>query len=137
MDTLLEELEKSPQKALVKRKKPKAQKKETRNRQVKRFVEELQIKPGVNKVPTYVIYYIYIIKFYRKYNPTKCIGKTEFFRIFSEFFRPGRTGKGRFYYLNDFMEITPQFKRKAIEYDKKYQKQYRKPITELAEYKRK
>lgn len=62
-----------------------------------RFIKEIQIFSGENRIPNGIIYYYY----YNEWEPTgKKLKKTHFFREFSKEFESMRTGKTRYYLLD-------------------------------------
>lgn len=66
---------------------------------VDRFISDLEIKTGLERIPTFVIYYHYRRKWYDT-NKDKKVNKIVFFRAFNKKFTQIRTGKQRYYLLN-------------------------------------
>lgn len=78
------------------------QKREVKSRDlnsVDRFIKDLDIKTGLDKVPTYVIYYAYRQNWYDKFKDKKS-NKIVFFRAFNKKFTQYRTNKQRYYLLD-------------------------------------
>lgn len=85
---------------------------------VDRFITDLQIKTGLVKIPTHVIFYHYRKKWYDK-NKEKKVNKIVFFRTFNNQFRQSRTGKQRFYLLDpDSFDLDYETILKAENYDR-------------------
>jgi hypothetical protein len=101
-------------------KKPTVQPKERENKDVLKFIRDHQLTPGENKVPTYVIYYVFtrwtLKKWKRRWK------KEEFFRTFKKHFEQKRHGNQRFYMVNDAIELTDELYEKAKKYDKTYKR---------------
>lgn len=66
---------------------------------VDRFINSLNIKVGLDKIPTHVIYYFYRRKWFDT-NKDKKVNKIVFFRAFNKKFTQYRTNKQRYYLLN-------------------------------------
>lgn len=78
------------------------QKREVKSRDlssVDRFINSLDIKTGLDRVPTHVIYYHYRQKWYDT-NKDKKSNKIVFFRAFNKKFTQHRTNKQRYYLLD-------------------------------------
>lgn len=89
---------------------------------VKRFIDELGIKTGVERVSTSVIYYTYRSKWKGLHEVNK-LKKIEFFRQFKKYFTPTRTGKQRFYLLDpEAFDLSREGLLEAEHYNKKYNK---------------
>jgi hypothetical protein len=85
---------------------------------VKRFIKSFGIQEGIDRVPTYVIYYTYRIKWLKEKQQNKT-NKINFFRTFKSFFKMVRTGQGRYYLLNgDAFDLTREGRLEAKNYDK-------------------
>ena len=93
------------------------------NRTVLRFIEDTKVRPGEHRVPTYVIYYIFC-KWIRK-TQRRPVGKEGFFRTFKTKFDLKRSGKQRYYMVNDAWELTEELYEKAETHRKSYQKDNR------------
>ena len=77
------------------------------NKDVLKFIRKLNIQPGPNKVPTYMIYYQFA-----QWHQTQwrnLWGKEEFFRTFKKHFEQKRSGNQRFYMINDALDFIPTF----------------------------
>ena len=92
------------------------------NKDVERFIKKLNIQPGENKVPTYVIYYTFTT--WANENWTRKWRPTEFFRTFKKHFEQKRTGRQRYYMLNDALDLSPEFEKKANKYYQKWVRSY-------------
>lgn len=90
------------------------------NRDVLYYIKNNNIEPGENKVPTYVIYYDYVM--YARKSLGRVWGKEEFFRTFKMYFKPKRNGNQRFYMVNEEFANSKELNEKAKEYDKRWQK---------------
>lgn len=66
---------------------------------IDRFIKDLDLKTGLEKIPTHVIYYTYIKKWYNKVKDKKA-NKIVFFRAFNKRFTQYRTNKQRYYLLD-------------------------------------
>lgn len=66
---------------------------------VNRFISELNIKTGLDRIPTHVIFYHYKRKWSDPHKLKK-VNKIVFFRSFNKLFTQTRTGKQRYYLLN-------------------------------------
>jgi hypothetical protein len=94
------------------------------NKDVLKFIRKLDIQPGTNKVPTYIIYYQFA-----QWHQTQwrnLWGKEEFFRTFKKHFEQKRSGNQRFYMINDALDLSDEMYEKAKKYDQKYQKRNKK-----------
>jgi len=94
------------------------------NKDVLKFIQKNGIIPGNYRVPTYVIYYQYM-----KWTRTTWYsfwGKEEFFRTFKKHFKQVRTGKQRYYLLNDALDLSDEAEKKAKLYDEKKRRQSEK-----------
>jgi hypothetical protein len=101
-------------------KKPSAQPKERENKDVLKFIRDTQLAPGNNKIPTFVIYYVFTrwnLKHWRRR-----WRKEEFFRTFKKHFEQKRSGNQRYYMINDAIEVTKELYEKAEKYDKTYKR---------------
>ena len=82
------------------------------NKTAYKFIQTFSIAQGEIKYPNYVIFYHFrlwcsIKNYYQK------IGLTEFFRTFNKYFNQVRTGRQRYYLLNDSLEMDDETLRKA------------------------
>lgn len=88
---------------------------------VSRFIDDLDIKTGVERVSTSVIYYTYRIKWDNDIANNKKLKKIEFFRQFKRHFTPYRTGKQRYYLLDpSSFDLSREGLLEAEQYNKKY-----------------
>jgi hypothetical protein len=86
---------------------------------VDRFVNDLDIKTGLDKVPTHVIYYHYRRKWVDKNKDRKC-NKIVFFRSFNKKFTQHRNNKQRYYLLNkDSFDLSREVLIEAENFDRK------------------
>lgn len=83
----------------------------------RRFINKSGMKPGLQKVPTYVIYYIFR-KWANEFDRTQ-IGKTEFFRTFNRYFESKRSGHQRYYLINEDYVISDETIEAAKRHGKK------------------
>jgi hypothetical protein len=84
---------------------------------VHKFMVEFPIRPGLVKVPTYVLYYTYRVKF--KGNPK--ITRHMFFLEFKKLFKQVRHGTQRFYLLDaDNLDMTREGLLEAKYYDERH-----------------
>lgn len=67
---------------------------------VKRFIKDNNIETGLDKIPTYVIFYTYKRKWSDNIYKEKKVNKIVFFRAFNKLFTQIRTGKQRYYLLD-------------------------------------
>jgi hypothetical protein len=66
---------------------------------VNRFISDLNIKTGLERIPTYVIFYTYTKKWVNKKKDKKA-NKVVFFRAFNKEFISTRSNKQRYYLLD-------------------------------------
>jgi len=89
---------------------------------VDRFVKDLDVKCGLDRIPNYIIFYTYK-KVWEGVQDNKKARKIKFFRSMNKRFTRVRDGKTRYYLLNaDAFDLTREGKLKAKHYDEKYQK---------------
>jgi hypothetical protein len=84
------------------------------NKEVIKFLKKTGLAPGENKVPTYIIYYAY--REWAVANWVKVWKKEEFFRTFKRYFTQKRTGRQRYYLINDAIQLTEEYCEKAEKY---------------------
>jgi hypothetical protein len=89
------------------------------NKTVHQFVEAMSLTEGTLKLPTFIIYYNYVV--WCRQNYIKFCGNTEFFRTFKKHCKSTRHGKQRFYLVNEDskLDLTEEFNEKAKSYKKK------------------
>jgi len=75
-----------------------------------RFIQYFGLIRGMQKVPNYVLYYLYRVK-YKIYG--KKVKLTEFFRHFKKHFEDRRSGNQR-YYLIGGLEVTEELKKEYL-----------------------
>ena len=92
-------------------------KKDKENKDVLNFIKKNGILPGDTRVPTYAIYYHYSI--WTRTNWARLWGKEEFFRTFRKHFTQVRTGRQRYYLLNDALDLSDELIKKAKKYDER------------------
>lgn len=86
---------------------------------VDRFISELNIRSGLDKIPTHIIFYHYRQKWYDNYKEKK-VNKIVFFRAFNKKFVQSRTGKQRYYLLDsESFDLDRETILKAEHYDRK------------------
>ena len=98
---------------------------------VVRFIRENNISVGINKIPTFYLYYIYKVTWKRD---SRKLTKVEFFRQFSKEFESYRSGKQR-YYMLEGITMTKEINEKAQKYamnkqENSHVKKSRKKIKE-------
>lgn len=104
---------------------------------VKRFIEDLDIKTGVERVSTSVIFHAYIMK-WKGQSREKKLKKIEFFRQFKRYFNQTRTGKQRYYLLDpQSFDLTREGILEANHYNANYDKQKRTKSANKKEKRRK
>lgn len=69
------------------------------NNSVDRFILDMNVKTGLERIPTHVIYYTYKKKWYNKSKDKKS-NKIVFFRAFNKKFTQHRTNRQRYYLLD-------------------------------------
>jgi hypothetical protein len=85
-----------------------------------RFLDQLKVTRGVDRIPNYVIYYTYK-KVYKKSLGEKRLSKRAFFMRMTAMFDTARVGKQRYYILDkSSFDMTKEGKIKAKEFDKEY-----------------
>lgn len=85
---------------------------------VNKFIKEWEVTAGGDRVPNYVIFYTYRVKWKGQFNSHK--EKIQvFFKTFSNYFKRGRTGKGKYYFLDGSkFNLTKEGKEEARAYEK-------------------
>jgi len=87
----------------------------------KRFIQKNNIVKGLDRVPSYVIYYSYRKEYKAKLGEEKW-SKVHFFRLFNKYFDQVRTGRQRYYQLDGkSFDLTREGLIKAKKYDEEYQ----------------
>lgn len=97
---------------------------ERENKDVLKFIRKFDLKPGSNKVPTYMIYYQFAQWHQKQWR--NLWGKEEFFRTFKKHFEQKRSGNQRFYMINDALDLSEEMYEKAKKYEQKWQKRGKK-----------
>ena len=88
----------------------------------KRFIEKMNVRKGLDRVPNYVIYFTYKKK-YRKAEGEEKWSKVHFFRLFNRIFDQARVGKQRYYLLEgSSFDLTREGLIEAKAYDETYTK---------------
>ena len=91
-------------------------------RSVKRFIDEWDIDLGIDKVPGYMVYYYYRMKWKGIHTPDK-INKIHFLRTFSKYFTSGRSNNVRYYLLDGTkFDLSREGKLEAKHYDERDRK---------------
>jgi hypothetical protein len=86
---------------------------------VNRFISDLEIKTGLERIPTFVIYYTYKKVWFNKVKDKK-VNKIVFFRAFNKLFTQHRTNKQRYYLLDgDPFDLTREGLLEAENFDKR------------------
>lgn len=114
LDEILSILEEEQNSSSAK-KEPKEYKRKE-NATVKRFIRKVGITAGNTRVPNYLIFHQYR-QFMRTSTPNDAVGKTEFFRNFNRYFDQVRTGKQRYYKLNDALKMDENAHKLAKTYE--------------------
>lgn len=92
---------------------------------VERFVKKFNIKKGLYKVPNYVLYYLYTTL------DITGMSKQTFFKYFGSLFESARTGKQRYYLLNeDGIELTEDLLVRSKNHGRIYDKRKRATLSE-------
>lgn len=98
------------------------QKKEVKSKDLSsvcRFIKDLDIKTGLDRVPTHVIYYHYRQKWYDTFKDKKS-NKIVFFRAFNKKFAQHRTNKQRYYLLDaTSFDLSREELINAVNFDRK------------------
>ena len=87
------------------------------NKEVLKFIKDLDVRKGPIKVPTFVIYYNYYL--WSKPQWRKTWKKEEFFRTFKKHFELKRTGNQRYYLINDTLDLSIETYEEAKKYAQK------------------
>lgn len=107
--------------------------------QVDRFVNDFNIRHGLetDRVPTFVVYYTYRVKWKGEARSNK-LNKITFFRLFNKMFEQVRTGKQRYYKLDrSSFDLSREGLLEAEHYEKRYNTETRRKISETKKQKRK
>ena len=92
----------------------------------KRFIRKKGIVQGLDRVPSYVIYFTYRTKYKPKLGEEKW-SKVHFFRLFNKYFDQARTGKQRYYKLDEkSFDLTREGLLEAKKFDEEYTVQIKK-----------
>ena len=89
------------------------------NKYAYKFIQENGIAPGENKYPNFLIFYHFRM-WCQKKNYYKRHGLTEFFRTFNRYFEQVRTGRQRYYLLDDTLPNDEETIKKAKLHNKIY-----------------
>lgn len=84
-----------------------------------RFIEKMNVKQGIERVPNYVIYYTYR-KVYKKSLGEESASKIHFFRMFNKRFNQVRVGKQRYYLLEGPFNMSREGLLEAKKFDQEY-----------------
>ena len=84
------------------------------NKDVLNFIRKMEIDRGFKKYPSYLIYYHYAI--WARVTGRKKFSSIEFFKTFKQLFTQKRTGKQRYYLINEKLEINDDLLEKAKKY---------------------
>lgn len=91
-----------------------------------RFIEDMDVKVGTDRVPNYIIYYYYK-KIWPAMRTDNKKAKIPFFRTFNKKFPSARDGRQRYYMLDgSAFDLTREGKLKAKHYDEKYKERIKK-----------
>jgi len=91
-----------------------------------RFIRKNGITKGIGRVPNYVIYFTYRTKYKIKLGEEKW-SKVHFFRLFNKRFDQARTGKQKYYLLDEkSFDLTREGLLEAKKFDKEYTIQIKK-----------
>ncbi len=89
----------------------------------KRFIETMNIRRGLDRVPNYVIFFTYMKKYKAEAGEEKW-SKVHFFRVFNRYFDQARVGKQRYYVLDgSSFDLTREGRIEAKAYDEAYQRE--------------
>jgi len=87
---------------------------------VKKFINQFNIKPGLKKTPTYVLFFNYMIK--TPGDRSDKLKRRRFFQELAKFFPKYRYGAQRFYLLDEgSFDLSREAKREAKIYDINFQ----------------
>lgn len=118
-----------------------AKKKEVRPKKgqvhVDRFVNDFKIRHGLetDRIPTYVIFYTYRVKWQGIARNHK-LNKITFFRLFNKMFTQRRTGRQRYYQLDpSSFDMSREGLLEAKHYEKKFNTETRRKISETKKQK--
>lgn len=84
-----------------------------------RFIEKMNVRMGIEKIPNYVIYYTYQKKYKAGLGEEK-LSKIHFFRLFNKHFEQKRIGKQRRYALDGPFDLSREGLLEAEKFDKEY-----------------
>jgi hypothetical protein len=86
--------------------------------QIKSFIKAFDLTEGKERIPTFVLYYLFRRLFRPELNPVK-LKRNHFFIEISKLFTPKRTGKQRYYLLQPIKNVDSEVYRKAELYLRK------------------
>lgn len=84
-----------------------------------RFIQKMNVRMGLEKVPNYVIYYTYKKKYKAALGEEK-LSKIHFFRLFNKKFEQKRVGKQRRYALDGPFDMSREGLLEAKKFDQEY-----------------
>lgn len=114
--------------ALVKSRPAATKKDRPENTNVLDFIEDLGIESGTQKVPNFVIFYVYR-KIWGQEFASRKVKKITFFQTFGKHFPDYRVGSQRFYLLKEgLFDVTDDLKIAAEQYDKQYWSSSKKKV---------
>lgn len=118
----LEELLKAVEDKIKQKEEEKGIKKPTKE-STKRFIENMHIRRGLDRVPNYVIFFTYMKKYKAEAGEEKW-SKVHFFRVFNRYFDQARVGKQRYYVLDgSSFDLTREGRIEAKAYDEEYRQE--------------
>jgi len=103
----------------IKRRKPRLR---VDNPTIMAFIRKYTIQPGEKRIPSYKIYHEYFVVWSGRRKIEK-LGRSAFFRVFSKYFKQVRTGRQRYYLLNDCFDMMDK---KLLELAFKHRKQLKR-----------
>lgn len=104
---------------------------------VVKFAHDMNIQEGLDKIPTFFIYYLYLIK-WEGINRAYKMKKIPFFRAFNKLYKSTRHGNQRFYLLNKVsLNISREDIIEAEFYEKKQKLKNKKTEREISQFKKK
>jgi hypothetical protein len=91
------------------------------------FIEQYNIKKGIDRIPNYVIYYSY------SNGCGSALSRVEFFRNFNKLFTSVRTGKQRYYLLDSYsFDLSREGLLRAKYYDKEQKEEVKKKSKKVS-----
>jgi len=103
-----------------------------------RFLEEMNIKVGTDRVPNYIIYYTYMRVWKGVLKNDNKFSKIKFFRSLNKRLPRARDGRQRYYMVDaEAFDLSREGKAKAEHYDEWYKEKIKKKQRKVSKHPKK